>query len=139
MAVGVFLLRNHGDIRDADAAQDPGDAFQTGTVQGRVDHFQVRLAALGHTLSLDRVQEGFQAVLADGDDPSRGPGILFRHDQGAVKHIHLLNLPQNRRGGLQGDLAAVGAVDLVAVVLGRVVAGGNADARAGFVVAHGPA
>ena len=38
----------------------------------------------------------------------------------------------------QGDLAAVGAIDLVAVVLGGVVAGGDADARAAAEVTHRP-
>src|SRR5699024_5088761 len=40
--------------------------------------------------------------------------------------------------GFQGDLAAVGPVDFVAVVLGGVVAGGDADARAAAIVPHRP-
>ena len=41
-------------------------------------------------------------------------------------------------GGLAGDLAAVGTVGLVAVVRGRVVAGGHADAARALKIARGP-
>ena len=45
---------------------------------------------------------------------------------------------QHLVGHLQGDLAAVGAVHLVAVVLGGVVAGRDADARAAAQIPHRP-
>ena len=41
-------------------------------------------------------------------------------------------------GNFEGDLAAVGAVHLIAIVFGRVVAGRDADAGPAAEIPHGP-
>ena len=60
------------------------------------------------------------------------------HKFGAVKTVMLPNGRQHLGRGFQRDLAAVGAIHLIAVVLGRVVAGRDADARAAAQIPHGP-
>ena len=57
----------------------------------------------------------------------------------AGEHIGLLDLVVDDGGGVIGHLAAVRAVGLVAVVLGRVMAGCDHNARVAVVVAGGKA
>lgn len=57
-----------------------------------------------------------------------GPGRRLVHERNA-QHVDFFHFRQHALGGLQGDLPAVRAVHLVAVVLLGVVAGRNHDAR----------
>src|SRR5699024_11212052 len=57
----------------------------------------------------------------------------------AGEHVGLLDLVVDDGGGVIGHLAAVGAVCLVAVVLGGVVGRGDHDARVAVVVPGGEA
>ncbi len=56
-----------------------------------------------------------------------------------VEDVDLVDLFQNRVGHFQTDLAAVRSVDLVAVVFGRIVGGGDADTDAAVMIAGRPA
>ena len=117
IAVGLFLLRNHGHVRNADPRQNFLDAFQSRTVQGCIDHFQIQLFAIRQAALLNGIQEGFQTVFPNGDDLPGGPACFLGGNVHIREHIQGVDLFQNRRGNVQRDLTAVGAVDLVAVVL----------------------
>ena len=56
-----------------------------------------------------------------------------------LKQIHLVDVLQHVAGVGVGHLASVGAVALIAVVLSRVVRGGDHNTRLSAVIAHGVA
>ena len=139
VSVRLFLLRHHGDMGDAQLSQQLFHAFKARTVQRSVDQLQVLDArAVAHTLGVNGIHEIIQTFLAAVFDAAFGQGCI---KIGGLhgKAVHGFDGGQNLCGNFQRDLAAVRAVHLVAVVLGGVVAGGDADARAAAVVAHGPA
>ena len=139
VAVRLFLLRHHRHMGDAQLCQQLFHAFQTGAVQRSVHQLQVGGACpIAHTLGIDGIHKVVQTFLAAVLDLALGKGdIKVRRLYG--KAVHRFNGGKNFCCHLKGDLAAVCTVDLVAVVLGRVVAGGDADARAAAVVPHRPA
>ena len=130
VSVGMLLLGNHGDIRDADTGQNFLYALQTRAIQGRINHLQIQFLPAGQTALLDGIQKALQTVFTDGDDLSGGPAFLLGDKIHSIEHAQRVDFFQNSRGHVQGDLAAVGAIDLVAVIFGGVVAGGDADACA---------
>ena len=65
------------------------------------------------------------------------PGFII-HQLYAVKAVHFFDCSQNFICHFQRDLAAIGAIHFIAVVLGRVVAGCNADACPAAQIAHRP-
>ena len=78
-------------------------------------------------------------LLADDLDEALGHGLVVVHGLDAGEDVDLLQLPGDGLGVVGGQLGAVRPVDLVAVVLLGVVAGGDVDARLAAVVAHGEA
>ena len=77
-----------------------------------------------------RIHKVAQAFVPNAlDEPGLHGGIVV-HDLDAVKIIVFLDGRQHLVCHFQGDLAAVSAVYFVAIVLGGVVAGGDADACA---------
>ena len=85
------------------------------------------------------VHKGVQAAVLNIADGSRLEGLVEVRQLHAVKAVGLFNGGQDLFRRLGGNLAAVGAVDLVAVILGGVVAGGDADSRAAVQIPHRPA
>ena len=130
IAIGVLLLGNDGDVVDADIVQNPGDGHQAGAVQGGVNQLETGgLAQAGaHLTSLDGIVQAFLAVLAHILNKTLGKTILKGHDLGAGENVGFLNFGVDNGGGIVGHLTAIGAVGLVAVVLGGVVGCGHHDA-----------
>ena len=139
MAVRLFLLRHHRHMRNAQLFQQLFHTFQAGTVQRGVDQFQVSNACtVTYTLGIDGIHKVVQTLFRAVLDLSLRKscvkiGRLHR------KAVHGFDGGEDFCSHLQRDLAAVRTIDLVAVVLGGVVAGGDADARAAAVVPHRPA
>jgi hypothetical protein len=113
--VGLLLLLHHGGRREARGLQHlqhrrAADAVQRGVDQAQVSRTVAREAG-------DRVEVPVDDVLVE-DPPGASPRHVGeradRGDPGRDLHI-----------GGGHDLAAVAEVDLVAVVLRRVVAGGD--------------
>ena len=136
-AVRLLLLGHHGDLGHAHAVQQHLDRFQTGAVQRRVDQFEFGDIVAGAQGQYG-IHEVAQTLVVDPDDLVCGHGGVKVGQLDGIEVIVLVDSSQHGIGGFQRDLAAVGTIDLVAVVLGGVVAGGHADARAAAQIAHSP-
>ena len=114
-----------------------GDRHQTGTVQRAVHQLQAGglAQAWAHLTCLDGIIQGLLAVVAHKADEA----LLYALGEGDVlcagEHIGLLDLIVYDGSGVIGHLAAVRAVGLVAVVLGRVVGSGDHDTGVAVIVA----
>ena len=141
VAVRVLLLGNDGHIVNADVRQNVGDGHQTGAVQRAVHQLETGGLADAGTdgAGLDGLVQSVDAVIAHILYEAGGNTLLKGHDLGAGEDVGLLNLGVDDVSGLIGHLAAIGAVRLVAVVLGGVVGRGDHDARVAVVVAGGKA
>ena len=127
MAIRPGLLRYHGNIGVAHFLQSPGHGLQAAAIEGGIDngHIPVNFISKEHRLPLYRLYKGGIHLgfhIFDGAGPQRRLKI---HPGNILKNIQLLNFSQDLPGGGGGDLAAVRAVDLVAVVFGRVVGGSD--------------
>ena len=141
IAVGVLLLGHDGDIGDAHIVQHMGHGHQTGTVQGAVHQLQTGSPAQAgaHLTGLNGIVQGLLAVIAHKADQA----LLHASGKGDVlcagQNIGLLDLIIDDGSGIIGHLAAIRAVGLVAVVLGRVVGSGDHDTGIALVVTGGKA
>ena len=139
VAVRVFLLRHNGNIGDADVLQHLGNRDQAGAVQRAV--YQLQAAGLGkartHLAGFDCLVECLFAVIPYEADEA----VLYALGKGnhfcTVQHINFLNFLIYNISSLVRHLAAVRAVCLVAVVLGRVVGGSHHDTGVAVVVPGG--
>ena len=136
VAVGVLLLGHDGDIGDAHIVQHVGDRHQTGTIQRAVHQLQAgSLAqARAHLTGLNGIIQCLLAVVAHKADQA----LLHALGKGYVlctgQHIRLLDLIVYDGSSIIGHLAAIRAVGLVAVVLGRVVRSRDHDTSIALVV-----
>ena len=113
--------------------------FQTRAVQRGVDELErVDARAVADALVIDSLHKIIEAFFVNCHNAARGGGSVKICQPDIVKAINFFDSCQNFLGSLQRDLAAVRAVDLVAVVLSGVVAGRHADARAAAEVPHRP-
>ena len=139
--VDHHLLRHTVQPPDAQLMQDVGDLLIPGPVEGGVDHGEP-VGDLGDRRAVvdlveDAAEEGVVGLLADRRDQPGGAGVLIGHGLHVAEDVEPLH-PVGDGGGVLGrELRAVGPVDLVAVVLRRVVAGGDVQPRDAPVVAHG--
>ncbi len=85
----------------------------------------------------DLVDVGIDNGLGDILDSAVLNALFKGNELCTVEHGYLINVFQNDLGSSQSKLAAVGAVNLVAVVFGGVVAGGDNDTRAAFKSPYG--
>ena len=119
VGVGLLLLGHHARRGEPGGLEDLDDRGAPDAVQGRVDDVEVTGTVVGELR--DRVEVAVDDVL--GEDL---PRVSPRH-VGECAHR---GDPLGDAGvGRRHDLAAVSQVDLVAVVLGRVVAGGHHHSR----------
>ena len=140
VTVGLGLLGHHGHVGHPDALEDLRDALKTCAVERGVHDLEVgavggrlhMLGLLGHG-----VHKALDGALADVVDQARVHGLVKGHARHAVEDVDLADGGEDVLGSLRGDLAAVGAVHLVAVVLGGVVACGDVDAGRAPQVARG--
>ena len=113
--------------------------FQTRAVQRGVDELErVDARAVADALVIDSLHKIIEAFFVNCHNAARGGGSVKICQPDIVKAINFFDSCQNFLSSLQRDLAAVRAVDLVAVVLSGVVAGRHADARAAAEVPHRP-
>ena len=141
VAVRVLLLRNDGDVGDADVLQNGGDRDEAGAVQRGVDEFQAGVfrKTRADLMGLDRVEEGSLAAVADELDEALGNACREGDVLRAGEDVGLLDAVIDDGDRVIGHLTAVGTVRFVAVVLGGVVGRGDHDARVAVVVAGGEA
>ena len=138
--VRQLLLLHHGHIGNADFLQDAAHGHIAAAMQGRVDDGQVR-ALLRHQFRLDAQRSDLGDVviihflIADDVEQPLGLGLVLIH-QGAVGVGGGADKAGHAVGGLRAQLGAVLAVYLIAVVLGRIMAGSNHHACNGVQVAH---
>ena len=136
VAVGVLLLGHDGDIGDAYIVQHMSDRHQTGTIQRAVHQLQASSAAqAGADLAgFDRLVQSSLAVLPHKTDQT----IFHAFGKGDIlcagEHIGLLDLSVHNGRCVIGHLAAIRAIGLVAVVLGRVVRSRDHDTSIALVV-----
>ena len=123
--------------------QSLGNQLPAAAVEGGVDHME-GIRHLGNTFPVidhghDVFHEGVVRLLTHELNAPGGLGLVKGHGLHAGENVDLLQLPGDGVGVLGGQLRAVGPVDLVAVILLGVVAGGDVDARLAAVVPHGEA
>ncbi len=124
---------------DTEFFQQLGNTFQTCAVQRGVDELErINARAVAHAQVVDRLHKIIQTGIVNANDFPRCGGSVKICQPDIVKAINFFDSCQNFLGSLQGNLAAVCAVDLVAVVLGRVVAGGHTNASAAAEIPHRP-
>lgn len=138
--VRQLLLLDDGDVADADFAQDAANRHVARTVDGRVDDGELA-AFLGEQFRLDAQRLDLRNVVVidflvadDFQQPLRF-GFFFVH-QLAVGVGGGADEGGDAVRGFRADLCAVLGVDLIAVVLRRIVAGGDDDAGDGVEVAN---
>ena len=136
VAVGILLLGHNSDVGDAHIVQHVGDRHQTGTVQRAVHQLQAgSLAqARAHLTSLNGVVQSLFAVVAHKADQALLHALSKGNVLCAGEHVGLLDLVVDDGSSIIGHLAAVRAVGLVAVVLGRVVGCRDHDAGVALIV-----
>ena len=140
IAVGLFLLGNDGHVLHAELFCQHPDALEPRAVERRIDELELFDAlSAAHALGVDCVDKRLQAAVWNFDDFARALCLVEVHVFRTRKIVERLNDRQHRVRRLGSDLAAVRAVDLVAVILRGVVACRHVDARAAAVIAHGKA
>ena len=132
------LLLDHADVGHADLGEGPGDALQAHAVQRRVHDAQARTVHAGR-LGGRQVDELLDDCLVDGERKAACHGFVVGHGPHVFERVHGVNGRLDCLGRRHRDLATVRAVDLVAVVGGRIVARGDVDARRAPQLAHGEA
>ncbi|OPZ69363.1 MAG: hypothetical protein BWY81_00463 [Firmicutes bacterium ADurb.Bin467] len=130
-AVRQFLLGHDVHVLDADLLEDSSNRHVSRAVQRRIDDLELLAHRARerrvHEQPLDGLDVPVVDVLADGDEKPGRARRLFVHRL-RVEVADVFELLGDPVRALGRELAAVLPVDLVAVVLGRVVAGGDHDA-----------
>ena len=141
VAVRVLLLGHDGHIGDAQIFQDAGHRHQAAAVQRAVHQLQPGGGAQAgaHAAAFNGLIQGLAAVVLHILDQPGRHALFKGHGLGAGQHVGLLNLGVHHIGRLVGHLAAIGAIGLVAVVLGGVVAGRYHNAGVALVIPGGKA
>ena len=127
MPIRQALFLHHMHVRHADFRQDALHTFQACTIQRRIDHTQGCFRFHGHGLRFHRRHKAIQGILTNVADHPRGKALVKVHSTNAVQGIDGRDFCADGFRHLQGNLATVLPVNLVAVVLGRVMAGRNAN------------
>ena len=130
-------------VLDAQTPQGLRHQLPAAAVERGVDHLE-GVGHLGHGLAVvdhghDLFHKGAVRLLAHDLDETGLHRLLEVHALHAGEDVDLFQLGGDGVGVLGRQLGAVGPVDLIAVVLLGVVAGGDVDARLTAVVADGEA
>ena len=140
MAVRVLLLGHDGHVLDAELPGQHPHTLESGAVERRIDELQLRDArAIADALGVDGIDEFFKDCVRDIRDRPGGEGRVKVRTLRRREEVQLFDHLQNDVCGLRRDLAAVRTIDLIAVVLRGIVAGGDADADAAVQLAHSKA
>ena len=143
VAVQHHLLFHAVEVLHAQLTEGLGHQLVAAAVEGGVDHLE-GVGHLGHgglvvDHFVDFAHEGVVGLGAQDLDASLCHGLVEVHASHAVEDVDALQRLGDGVGVVGGQLGAVGPVDLVAVVLLGVVAGGDVDAGLAAVVADGEA
>ena len=138
VAVRNCLLRLDDQVGYADAREDLGDAFESRAMERGIDDLE-RPAFGGKRSLLAAIDESVDCIVADPCDKALREPLFEIHADHIVEDVDAFDFGLDVGGRLRRDLAAVGPVDLVAVVLGAVVRCRDADARRALHIAHGEA
>ena len=139
VTIGLFLLGHNSHMGDAELLEQLVDTLKASAVQRGVDELErVNARAVTDTLVIDSLNKIVQTLVINHDYAAISQRLVIIDQPDAVKAVDLLNRCKDFFGSFQRDLAAVRAVDLVAVILGGVMAGGHADTRAAAEIPHRP-
>ena len=121
--VRLLLLFDHRDIGISHLSQRSGHRFQSGTIQRRINNgcILVNLIAAKTALALYFFNKGSQHIIRNICDNAGMKTILKFHSLHIAENIQLLNFSQDLGCSLCGHLAAVKAIDFVAIVLRRIM------------------
>ena len=119
--------------------EHPGDRHQAGAVQRGIHQLQSgSLAQAGANLAgLDGAVQTFLAVISHIFNQALRNAVLEGHGLCAGENVGFLNFRIDHSGSIVGHLAAVGAIGLVAIVLGGVMGSRDHNAGVGLVIAGG--
>ena len=139
IAVRLRLLRHHRHIGVAHFGKGPQHRPSSRAVQGRIDDCRILVHFLTEEdrLGFHILHEGGVGFLRYVGDPALFQVFLKGTGMHIPENIQFFNLRQHLSSRLGGDLAAVGTVNLVAVILAGVVGGGDHHARVRPQVPHG--
>ena len=137
VAIRLGLLGHDRDVGDAHAGQDLVHALDARAVERRVDHREVRVGLGTDGLGGHGVDEAVEHLVWRPDHEARLEGLVEVHVLDAREDVRLIDGALDLVCGLVGDLAAVVAIDLVAVVGRGVVAGRHGDASGAVQVTRG--
>ena len=123
VAVRLLLLIDHRNVGVAHLLQSACHRLQTGAVQRAVhdSHILIDFLAKQNRLALDLLHECGVDLVRDVLDAAVCHTCFKIAGLDIGKDVQLLDLSQNFCCGLGGDLTAVRAVDLIAVVFAGVV------------------
>ena len=137
--IRCFLLRHHRHMGRTQLGQQFFYALQAGAVQRGVHQLELLNAgAIANALVIYSLYKIIQAFVVNAHNAACLHTGFIIHQLYAVKAVHFFDCSQNFICHFQRDLAAIGAIHFIAVVLGRVVAGCNADACPAAQIAHRP-
>lgn len=136
VAVRLGLLGHERHVGAAALREHAGHELAPRAVERRVDQLEA-----GEVLPRGSHERGghvaVERVLADPGGGAGGYRVVKRRGANVCERVHRVDGRLNLAGHLGRDLAAVGPVDLVAVVLLGVVRRRDDDARVATQVAHG--
>ena len=135
MAVRQALGLHHGQAAHADSGKHLAHRNKPRAVEGGIDQVQLRSGLGFHPAGEGFLDEVLEHGLGNGFQQAALAGL--RLGQPAQRLVgHPVDVAGDLRGHVVGDLAAVRAVDLIAVVLAGVMAGGDDHARVAAQGAH---
>ena len=136
VAIRLLLLLDHRDVGVAHLLQGAGHRLQTGAIQRAVHdgHILINLFTKQNRLALDLLHEGSVDLIRDVLDAAVCHVCFKITGLDVCKDIQFLDLRQNFRSDLSGDLAAVRTVDLIAVILAGVVRSRHHDTCGGVQI-----
>ena len=125
----------------AQTLQHLGDQLIARAVEGGVDHLEVVRHLLHYSLvgdlGHDAGKESLVGLLAHEDDLAGGESFVIIDGLIAGEHVQFAHLLCHLVGVLRGQLCAILPVDLIAVVLLGVMAGGDVDTGDAAILTDG--
>ena len=136
-AVRLLLLLDHRDVGVAHLLQGAGHGLQTGAVQRAVHdgHIFVGFFAKQDGLALDLLHEGGVDLFRDVPDAAIFHVCFKIAGLDICKDIQLLNLSKDLSCGLGRNLAAICAINLIAVIFAGVMRSSDHYASRGVQIA----
>ena len=143
ITVQHHLLLDAVQMLHAQAPQGLRHQLPAAAVEGGVHHLE-GVGHLGHGLPVvdhghDMSHKAVVGLPAHDLDQTLGRRVVIGHPAHAGENVDVLQLPGDGGSVLRRQLGAVGPIDLVAVILLGVVAGGDVDARLAAVFPDGEA